>query len=170
MQTTEPWKWCSSGSFERAHHRVGLVSLFGGGAWCRSRKERKDFWEGKGIGPLTYFIVLPSVSLEGPWVSECKSIWEEENFSDQWFLDLFIMLGDSNQPKTAKCYYIVLNSYFLLDHIVLFFSFFLGSHLQHMEVPRLGVQSELQLLATVTATATPDLSCICNPHCSSWQR
>ena len=25
--------------------------------------------------------------------------------------------------------------------------FFLGSHHQHMEIPRLGVQSELQLLA-----------------------
>ena len=27
-----------------------------------------------------------------------------------------------------------------------------------MEVPRLGIKSELQLLATATATATPDLS------------
>ena len=34
-------------------------------------------------------------------------------------------------------------------------AFFLGGglHLQHMEVPRLGVQSELQLLAYATATA-----------------
>ena len=32
--------------------------------------------------------------------------------------------------------------------LVFFFSFlFLGSHLQHMEVPRLGVELELQLLA-----------------------
>ena len=31
-----------------------------------------------------------------------------------------------------------------------------------MEVPRLGVESELQLPATATATATPDLSHICN--------
>ena len=28
-----------------------------------------------------------------------------------------------------------------------------GLHLQHMKVPRLGVQSELQLLAYATATA-----------------
>ena len=36
-----------------------------------------------------------------------------------------------------------------------FFSFvFLGPHLQHMEVPRLGVELELQLLAYTTATGT----------------
>ena len=41
-----------------------------------------------------------------------------------------------------------------------FLSFFLGQHLWHMEVPRLGVRSELQLPAT--ATAMWDLSHICN--------
>ena len=35
---------------------------------------------------------------------------------------------------------------------------FLGPHPQHMEVPRLGVESELQLPAYTTATATPDPS------------
>ena len=37
-----------------------------------------------------------------------------------------------------------------------------------MEVPRLGVQSELQLLAYATATAMPDPSRTCNLHHSSW--
>ena len=38
-----------------------------------------------------------------------------------------------------------------------YYSFwFLGSHLWHAEVPRLGVESELQLLASTTATAMPD--------------
>ena len=46
---------------------------------------------------------------------------------------------------------------------------FLGLHLQHVEVPRLGVQSELQLLAYATATATRDPSHICNLHHSSWR-
>ena len=47
---------------------------------------------------------------------------------------------------------------------------FLGLHLQHMEVPRLGVELELQLPAYTTAIATQDLSYICNlPH-SSRQR
>ena len=53
-----------------------------------------------------------------------------------------------------------------------FFSVFLEPHPRHMEVPKLGVESELQLLAytTATATATWDPSCICDLHHSSWQR
>ena len=43
----------------------------------------------------------------------------------------------------------------------------LGCHPWHMEVPRLGVELELQLPAYVTATATPDLSLVCNLHYSS---
>jgi len=38
-----------------------------------------------------------------------------------------------------------------------------------MEVSRLEVKMELQLPAYTTATATPDLSRICNLHHSSWQ-
>ena len=49
------------------------------------------------------------------------------------------------------------------------FFFFLGLPLQHMEVPKLGVDSELHPLAYTTATATPDLSCLCKLcHCL-WQ-
>ena len=40
----------------------------------------------------------------------------------------------------------------------------------HMEVPRLGVQSELQLPAYATATAMQDPSLIWDLHHSSWQR
>lgn len=56
--------------------------------------------------------------------------------------------------------------FFLLSF---FFFFFLGPHLQHMEVPRLWVDSELQLPATATATATVDLSFVCDLHHSSRQ-
>ena len=56
---------------------------------------------------------------------------------------------------------------------IAFFFFFvsLGPHPQPMEVPRWGVESELQLpvYATATATATPDLSWVCNRQHSSWQ-
>ena len=38
-----------------------------------------------------------------------------------------------------------------------------------MEVPRLGVQLELQLPAYATATATPDLYCVCDLHYRSRQ-
>ena len=38
-----------------------------------------------------------------------------------------------------------------------------------MEVPRLGIESELHLLAYTTATAVWDPSCICDLQHSSWQ-
>ena len=47
--------------------------------------------------------------------------------------------------------------------------FFLGSHLQDMKVPKLGVKLELQLLAYTTATAMHDPSRIFDLHHSSWQ-
>ena len=43
-----------------------------------------------------------------------------------------------------------------------FFFCFLGSHLWHMEVSRLGVESELQFPAYTTAKETQYLSCICD--------
>ena len=46
---------------------------------------------------------------------------------------------------------------------------FLGPRLWHMEVPRLGVELELQLLAYTTATAMPEPSCVCDLHHSSGQ-
>ena len=52
--------------------------------------------------------------------------------------------------------------------IYLFISCFLGLHLWHVEVPTLGVESELQLLAYTTATATRDLSRIYYLCHSSW--
>ena len=59
-----------------------------------------------------------------------------------------------------------------LFYLLLFFVIlsFLGLHPQHVEIPRLGVQSELLLPADTRATAIPDLSCICNLHYSAWQR
>ena len=49
------------------------------------------------------------------------------------------------------------------------FIFFLGPHPRHMEVPRLGVESELYPLAYTTATAMWDLSHVCTLHHSSQQ-
>ena len=46
---------------------------------------------------------------------------------------------------------------------------FLVPHLQHMEVPRLGAELELQLPAYATATATQDPSHVCKLHHSSQQ-
>ena len=48
---------------------------------------------------------------------------------------------------------------------------FLGPHLWHMEVPKPGVELELelQLLAYTTPTAMPDLSCVYDLYCNSGQ-
>ena len=50
-----------------------------------------------------------------------------------------------------------------------FFFCFLGPHLPRMEVPRLGVEWELQVPAYTTATAMQDLSLLCGLHHSSRQ-
>ena len=55
------------------------------------------------------------------------------------------------------------------NFLIFFFFYFLWPHLQHMEISRLGVQSELQLPAYTTATAMPDLSLVCDLHHSLWQ-
>ena len=60
-------------------------------------------------------------------------------------------------------------------HLLCFVSFcfiffcFLVPHLQHMEIPRLGVELELKLPAYTTATAIQGLSHVCNLHHRSQQ-
>ena len=58
----------------------------------------------------------------------------------------------------------------LKPYYVHFFLCFLGPYPWHTEVPRLGVESELQLPAYGTTVATWDPSRICDLHPSSWQR
>ena len=59
------------------------------------------------------------------------------------------------------------NSCLMISFFNLFF--FSGPYLQHMELPRLELESELQPPAYTTTTATPDPSHVCNLHHSSWQ-
>ena len=69
-----------------------------------------------------------------------------------------------DQEFTSGCWLI-----FFLKILTNFFFPSLQPRLQHMEVPRLGVQAELQLPACSTATATPDPSHVFHLHHSSWQ-
>ena len=56
----------------------------------------------------------------------------------------------------------------ILSSICLFIYFcFLGLHPQHREIPRLGVELKVQLLAYTTATAMQDLRHVCNLYHSS---
>ena len=59
--------------------------------------------------------------------------------------------------------------WFFLVCFLLFVFAFLGPHPQHMEIRRLGVEWELQMLAYTPATPVLDLSHICDLHHSSWQ-
>ena len=70
--------------------------------------------------------------------------------------------------------FIISSYWFLICYVATIYAdttvfFFLGPHLQHVEFPRLGIESELQGPAYTTATAMPDLSHICDLHYSSWQ-
>ena len=56
-----------------------------------------------------------------------------------------------------------------LSFLCLFCFVFLGLHLQHMHVPKLGVESELKLPAYTTATALWDPGCVCSLCHSSRQ-
>ena len=57
----------------------------------------------------------------------------------------------------------------LHNNWIFFFFLFLGLHLQYMEVPKLGVELELQMQAYPTAAAMQNVSCLCNVHHSSQQ-
>ena len=60
--------------------------------------------------------------------------------------------------------YMYIELYSMTVHNLLGLTLFLWLYLQHMEVPRLRVESKLQLPACTTAKAIPDLSRICNPY------
>ena len=53
---------------------------------------------------------------------------------------------------------------YLFIYFLSLFFYFLRPHLWHTEVPRLGIESEPQLPAYITATVTQDPSCACNLH------
>ena len=57
----------------------------------------------------------------------------------------------------------------IYTYLFIYLFWFLGPHLQHVEVSRPGVESELQLPACTTATATQDPSHICDLHHSPQQ-
>ena len=76
--------------------------------------------------------------------------------------------GKSTDLRVKKALSLVLFYFYLVVLLYLFVYFvFLGLHLQHMGVPRLGVELELQPPAYARATATRDLSRVVDLHHSS---
>ena len=103
-----------------------------------------------------------------------------KQYSNQWKLNIVmraahIFLTAIMKPET-HCYTLKIYSGQIFKCQVhasfLIFNFFcfLGRHVEHMEVPSLGVKSELQLPAYTTATAMRDPSHVWNLHHSSRQR
>ena len=76
----------------------------------------------------------------------------EEGEEQKYMETLYTFCPICCEPKTAFFF-----------NFILFFVFlpFPGSLPRHMEVPRLGVELELQLLTYTTATATQDPSRVC---------
>ena len=118
---------------------------------CQIHRQKIEWrWPGPGMGGRGELLFN---------VSGCRaSVGEDENILG---VKLVVMVA----PPSDK-YLMSFNCTFYSD----FFCFsFLGMHPRHMEVPRLGVESELQLPAYTTATATQDPSHACDLHHSSWQ-
>ena len=57
----------------------------------------------------------------------------------------------------TTAFYMYAMVYKCIKTCLFFFSTFLGPYLQHMEIPSLGVESKLQLLAYTTAIVKRDL-------------
>ena len=73
------------------------------------------------------------------------------------------------RPKKKKKVFVEI-SYLIIIIFFVFLPFFLGSLPRHMEAPSPGVLLELQPPAYTRATATWDLSRVCNPLQSPQQR
>ena len=73
-----------------------------------------------------------------------------------------LMLALSSSKFKANCPSFLVNALEALSFFCFVFVFVLRLYLQHIEVPRPGVELGLQLLAYITATATPDPRRICD--------
>ena len=145
------------------------------GEWKkRNQAESQAAWESEGMkaaagidqvvpqGEAPELAVLsPKVTLTGKKSREIASLWSKDTdlpIKIQKVRALRFKWGLLN-PQTA----------FFQQIFIYLFNFISELHPQHMEVPRLGVESELQLPAYPTATATRDLNGIFDLYHSSQQ-
>ena len=131
-------------------------------------------WARPGIEPISPWLLVRLVfavsysNYTFSFIRNCQLfskvfIWFYVTFRNVWKLQFstsLLTLGTINHWNFS-------HSGKFISHFVFLFVCFLGLHPWHMEVPRLGVQLELQLLAYATATATSELSLICDLH-HSW--
>ena len=100
---------------------------------------------------------LPSAYLQT--LSGWALSWESQTYGEIWRMLEFSIL---REPRDWILKYGKRSLFFPLV-------FFLGLHVWHVEIPRLGVESELQLPGYTTAIAMQDPSHIFNLYHSSWQ-
>ena len=82
---------------------------------------------------------------------------------------MFCHIVASNWTNCILLFVFCFLFFFFFCFVFFFFLLFSRPHPWNMEVPRLGVESELKLPAYTTATAMQDLSHIYNLHGRSWQ-
>ena len=88
----------------------------------------------------------------------------EEWIKKMWYIYTMEYYSAIKRNKIPAFYFLFFIFLFFLS-----FRYFFGPLPRHMEVPRLGVELELQPLAYARATTTLDLSRVCNLHHSSRQ-
>ena len=75
--------------------------------------------------------------------------------SQMWRIDFWLLSGKVREWNwefaVIRC-----NLLHLFVYLFIYLFFFLGPQMRPMEVPRLGVELDLQLLVSATASATPD--------------
>ena len=135
----------------------------------------KDLWNLEGSRPLWRGCGGLLVALDGLW----RVLWETHQIHHRFYMTVmmwyfFFFCAPKIQKDQGQKYFILMRKmknaeYMKLGKLFFVLFFFLGPHPWHMEIPRLGVQLELQLPAYTTATATPDPTRICDLHHSSRQ-
>ena len=115
---------------------------------------------------ITVFIVFRYISRSGIAGSNGGSI-----FSWRIFILFSTVAGECTLPPTIykRFLFSASGQTFVICGVFQVIFSPLGLPLRHMEVPKLGVELELQLLTYTTATAMPDPSQLCNLCCSLQQ-
>ena len=113
---------------------------------------------------------LSSLSRNQTQVAVVKALNPSHQTTRTNRLDVGLWSLSSLERSSAKRLRVVKQVKRLFIYLFIYLFCFLGPHSQHMEVPRLGVKSELQPPAYATATATSDLSRIFDLYHSSRQR
>ena len=121
----------------------------------------KACWVYYGEQRPAFYVLLNPIKLIS-LASQPKILHFSHNNNKKW---LHHQHSDTTAAKTR-----LLRHVFLQDFSLFFFFFcILGLHPQHMEVPSLGVELKLQVLAHATATVTQDPSRVCDLYQSSQQ-